>query len=106
MRELENSFDSLCQLLILAAAWWYERIVSPISADAFDWFYVPIRKWYGHAPAWSVATFFEQTFFPALLGGWLVWPIAQNYLQSKWQAENEAANRRFFEEQRQKVGAK
>lgn len=86
--------NNLFRFVILAAAWWYQRI-SFVRSVQFD----PVwnlgkRFWPKHA--YQVATFLELKLIPFLLADWLVWPIAKDYLQAKWKAEIEEQNRQYY----------
>ena len=89
--------EASCQTVltvVLAAAWWYERAVNPVCAASFDWFYVPVRKRFGHVVAWRIATFFKMQLLPSLMCGQLAWMIAEDHLRAKWNAELRAENAR------------
>lgn len=86
--------EKLVLTLVLAAAWWYEHVVNAVCAPAFDFFYVPLRKRFGHDVACRIANFFQMHFLPFLMFGQLTWLIAEGYLRAKWNAELRAENAR------------
>jgi len=82
------------QLVILAAAWWYEKFTNPICARVFDLFFIPgLKHWprYAH----PIANFFSEYLVSFLLAEPLAFLIAENYLRDKWAAELLEENRLY-----------
>ncbi len=77
--------------VVLAAAWWHDS-VSGVSGGFFDFMYVPLRRLFGHELAYPVANFFSSRVLSFFTFHWLVWLVAKDHLQAKWQVELDQAN--------------
>lgn len=83
---------ALCRSLVLACAWWYTEVIRGIGIQDPVWHFID-RFFPAHG--YRVGNFLEQKIVPLLLGAWLVWPVAKDYLQAKWKAENDEADRLY-----------
>lgn len=75
-----------------ALVWWHER-VSTAQALAWDFVFVPCRRWFGAEVALWLARRAETLVWWLLLGG-LFWPIIRSRLQARWALEVEEEDRR------------
>lgn len=73
--------------IVRAVAWWYENVSLPWQSMAFDFVYVPFRRWFGHRVGWWIATAVEYV-TGAFLLDFPAWLIAGGYLQAKWYLED------------------
>jgi hypothetical protein len=89
--------------IILAAAWWHERIANSLITVIADPVYVPLRRWFGHTVAYRFVGLVQDVVY-ALVGGSVAWFIARDYLTAKWKAEIEAENRQWYAAQREAHG--
>ena len=79
--------------LVLVVAWWYEHIEGPVACEVSHWFEVVCRHcWPAHA--WGVSNFVESL-VRNLLGDFIAWPIAEDHLRAKWNAELAEQNRQY-----------
>lgn len=102
-----HRLSQLWRLVVLAAAWWHE-CVSGVSAEVFDFFFVPLLR-RGHPRlAHLVGNFFSMRVLSLVTFHWLVWLIAKKHLQAKWQIELDLANFDYWQAkcQREEEGKK
>jgi hypothetical protein len=81
--------------VVHAAAWWH-CFIGGVSVELSH--YPTKLLW----PRWSNLSGKVDNGLSALIRflllDWIAWPIAKEYLQDKWQAENEEANRKWLED--------
>lgn len=89
---MNNAISWVHRSVVLAAVWWYLNVVSPSATAIYDpvWKLVDqLMPGYGQ----RVASFLQMRLVPFLLLDFIVWPLAEDYLRDKWQAELDEANR-------------
>ncbi len=95
---------ALWRSFVVASAWWHQRVCMGLVDYDTVWHFVD-RFWPSHGQ--RVAHFVTIKLVPLLLLDWLAWPIAKDYLQNKWRAEDEIQNRLYaLQKSRKEVNTK
>ena len=83
--------------VVLAAAWWHENVASASCVPVCDFLNLLLKK---IRPQYSseIPNFIGLHVVPFLLLDFIVWRIAKDYLQDKWQTELEESNRKWLKE--------